>query len=228
METLSYKDSKDRAILLRKQGLTYSEILSQVPVAKSTISLWLHSVGLAQYQKQRITEKSRLAQKRGAERKKEIRIELSEKIRNEALIESKKLFCSPLWIAGTILYWAEGCKEKPWRPSEKVALINMDPHAIKLFCCWILKFGNITDSALVYEIYIHERANIQGAIVYWAKELNINSSLIRVYLKKHNPKPFRKNIGNLYHGIMRVKVARSTQLLRRIAGWTEGMLTYLN
>lgn len=38
------------AIELRKRGLSYSEILMQVPVAKSTLSIWLHSVGLSKTQ----------------------------------------------------------------------------------------------------------------------------------------------------------------------------------
>ncbi len=37
---------KEKAIALRKQGKTYSEILAKIPVAKSTLSLWLHDVGL--------------------------------------------------------------------------------------------------------------------------------------------------------------------------------------
>ena len=51
------REEKEKAINLRKEGKTYSEILSVVPVAKSTLSLWLHSTKLAKKQKQRITEK---------------------------------------------------------------------------------------------------------------------------------------------------------------------------
>ena len=40
-------DLKNLAIGLRKRGLTYSEIMAKVPVAKSTLSDWLHSVSLA-------------------------------------------------------------------------------------------------------------------------------------------------------------------------------------
>jgi len=46
-----------KAIELRKKGLSYSEILKCVPVAKSTLSLWLRSVGLSKKQRQRLTDK---------------------------------------------------------------------------------------------------------------------------------------------------------------------------
>ena len=54
---------KEKAIILRKRGMTYSEILDVVSVAKSTLALWLQSVNLSKKQKQRITEK-RLASSR--------------------------------------------------------------------------------------------------------------------------------------------------------------------
>jgi len=42
---------KEKAIKLRKRGFSYSEILREIPVAKSTLSLWLRSVGLAKKQR---------------------------------------------------------------------------------------------------------------------------------------------------------------------------------
>jgi len=58
-------DEQKRAIGFRKKGLTYNEILKRVPVAKSTLSLWLREVGLAKRQRQRLTEKRKAAQLRG-------------------------------------------------------------------------------------------------------------------------------------------------------------------
>ena len=48
---------KQKAIKFRRKGLSYSEILKKIPVAKSTLSLWLRTVRLAKRQKQRLTEK---------------------------------------------------------------------------------------------------------------------------------------------------------------------------
>jgi transposase len=72
---------KETAIELRRQGYSYSEILKKIPVAKSTLSLWLRSVGLAERQKQRLTEKKRKGQLKGAQMKRRQRILLTEKSR---------------------------------------------------------------------------------------------------------------------------------------------------
>jgi hypothetical protein len=60
---------KEKAIQLRKKGLSYREIMAQVPVAKSTISLWLRSVGLSKRQWQRLTKKKLAGIQKGCDAK---------------------------------------------------------------------------------------------------------------------------------------------------------------
>lgn len=78
---------KRKAISLRQDGLTYSEILQVVPVAKSTLSEWLHSVSLAKHQVQLLTEKKRLGALRGAASRKADRLARQTKIMNLARAE---------------------------------------------------------------------------------------------------------------------------------------------
>jgi transposase len=42
---------KEKAIELRRQGYSYKDILAQVPVAKSSISLWLQNLPLTAEEK---------------------------------------------------------------------------------------------------------------------------------------------------------------------------------
>ena len=71
---------KETAINLRKQGRTYSDILRAVPVAKSTLALWLKEAKLSIPEKQKFTEAKRLASLRGGQAKKKQRIERQNKI----------------------------------------------------------------------------------------------------------------------------------------------------
>src|SRR3989338_516629 len=48
---------KEKAIRLRKKGLSYKEILQKIPVCKSTISLWVRDVVLTKEQHKRLWEK---------------------------------------------------------------------------------------------------------------------------------------------------------------------------
>ena len=81
---------KEKAILLRKEGFSYTEILKQVPVAKSSLALWLQSVGLSKAQKQRLTDKKWASIRRGWEKWKNTRIKKTIHINTEALEQAKK------------------------------------------------------------------------------------------------------------------------------------------
>ena len=65
---------KEKAIALRKQGKTYSEILRVILVAKSTLGLWLKDAKLSKAENQKFTEAKRLASLRGGQAKKKQRI----------------------------------------------------------------------------------------------------------------------------------------------------------
>ncbi len=218
---------KEEAILLRKNGLSYSEILKKIPVAKSTISLWLRSVGLSKEQKQRLTDKKLASALRGAIQRKKIRLKKTEVIKNDARKNVPKLINDPLWLAGTMLYWAEGSKEKPWRTGEKVAISNMSPEVHVIFLAWINKYFNVKRVDLKYELFIHEGNKVDKMKYFWVDNLNIPLSRIRTYFKKNNPNPKRKNLGDNYNGVLKIVVPKSVDLNRRIAGWIDGVVEFL-
>jgi len=215
---------REKAIKLRKRGLSYSEILKQVPVAKSTLSLWLRNVGLTKKQRQRLTEKKILSQQKGARAKREQRIRLTKEIKRKAIKEVGEIDKKALWLIGTMLYWAEGAKQKENNPSQKVKFSNSDPLMIKVFLKWLQEICKIPLKDLNFEIYIHNTADIEGAKKYWPDILNIpKEKFQKIRLKKHKIKTIRRNIEENYHGLLNVTVKRSTNLNRKISGWIEGI-----
>lgn len=217
---------KEKAITLRKKGLTYSEILKQIPVAKSTLSLWLKSVNLSKRQNQRLTEKKLAAMQRGAIAKKNQRIERSLHIKNKATSEIKNISDRDLWLIGIALYWAEGAKQKEHNISQKVAFSNGDPLMVKLFLKWLKEIVKIPDSDIFFEIYTHEyfRNTISETIEYWSKITNVPEyKFDRIYYKRNKINTKRKNTGNGYYGLLRICVKKSTDLNRKITGWINGI-----
>ena len=85
------EQEKIEAIRLRKKGLSLREIIQRVPVAKSTLSLWLRSVGLSKKQKQRLTEKRLAAIRRGRETWKMQRIQKILEIKLQAKSDITKI-----------------------------------------------------------------------------------------------------------------------------------------
>ena len=223
-------NKKERAILLRKQGKTYSEILAEISVAKSTLSLWLREVGLSKKQKQRITAKKRASALRGALSRKVDRINRVKIIHETAKIEVGKISERELWLIGIALYWAEGTKSKDYSPSTGVVFTNSDYQMIQVFVRWLQHCCCINFDQLSYEIYIHEscRHRIQEVIRFWSGKLGVSEDCLQtIRYKKNKIKTLRKNTGDLYNGCLRVKVSRSSTLNRRIMGWISGIMQNL-
>ena len=221
-----YLSLKNKAIELRKKGKTYSEILGDIKVSKSTLSLWLRDVGMSKAQKQVFSEKKRLGQLKGAKARKTQRIELSEKIFSESEKEVGKISEREFWLIGVTLYWGEGSKEKDTRPGSGIEFTNSDPHMLRLFIYWLFEIFKLTEDNMVFEIYIHRlyMGRIEGVKKYWSEILNIPvSRFTHVYLKRHTIKTSRKNTGSMYNGNIRIRVKASSTMLRRITGWTRGV-----
>lgn len=214
---------KQLAIKLRQRGLSYSEILKKVSVAKSTLSLWLREVGLSKKQEQALTDKRRTAGLRGALKRKQQRIATTNKIKKASSKEIGRLSNREKWLIGTALYWAEGTKQREHSISQKTKLINSDPLLIRFFLDWLLKIVKIQKRELNFEIYIHSGANIEKAKNFWSKIVKIKKSNFKIRLKKPNPHTKRKNIGNDYIGLLAIEVKKSTNLNRRISGWINGI-----
>lgn len=219
---------KEKAIELRKKGRSYSEILAVIPVAKSTLALWLHDVGLAKVQKQRLTEKKILSAKRGALARKTQRLSSSRGIFSKAEAEIGRLSKREIFLIGIALYWAEGSKQKEHNVSHPLVFGNSDPNMIKFFLCW-LDGLNIPRKDRVHQLYIHTTGNVERAVKFWASVVGEPASIFdgRVYYKKGNPKTKRKNTGDTYYGLLRITVKRSTDMNRKVSGWIKGIVKNL-
>lgn len=217
---------KQLAIKLRREGKTYSEILKVVPVAKSTLSLWLREVGLSKSQKQKLTAKKRAAQKRGGAARRRQRIELTERIFKESKAKVGVLSSRERLLISAALYWGEGAKEKPHRTSQGIDFGNTDPEMIKFFVEWLRECMDIKIKDFYFSLYIHEnhKERLADVVSFWERSLGLKKLNIKyVYYKKHKPKTKRKNISEEYNGTLRVRVRNSVQLQRKISGLIYGI-----
>ena len=221
------KDLKTQAIKLRREGNSYSEILAKVPVAKSTLSLWLQDVSMSKHQRQLFTEKKRLASFRGGQARRDMNVALTRGIFEKTNKDIKSISKQELFLIGVILYWAEGNKEKDGRYSGGVRFNNSDARMVGVFVRWLREICHVSTDNIYFEIYIHRGHKNHLDIVkkHWARATGCPVNVFRkVYYKDHNPKTNRRKVGDLYYGLLRVKVRNSSVLLRQITGWTEAIV----
>ena len=212
---------------MRQEGRSYREIRAVVPVSKSTLSLWLKDVPISEEQAALLNQMRIDAGQRRATALKARRIATQQRIWKQAAGQIGTLSDRELLIAGVIAYWAEGAKAKPWRAVERLQFVNSDPTMIRLFIQWLRLLG-VTLDDLIFRISIHENADYQQALRFWADEVGVSQSVFRrPTLKKHNPRTVRKNSGSTYVGCLTINVRRSTELYRWVTGWYEGIIEAL-
>ncbi|MCX6752069.1 MAG: hypothetical protein NTZ87_01025 [Candidatus Nomurabacteria bacterium] len=219
-------EEKENAIALRKKGKTYSEILATIPVAKSTLGIWLKEAKLSKAENQKFTEAKRLASLRGGQAKKKQRIENQKYLISKSKSEIFDLAKRELFLIGVALYWAEGSKEKEYTPGSPLRFANSDPYMIKLFLEW-LKEVNVDKERICFDIYLHDnnKYRVAEVIRYWSHHTGFSEKLFKIYFKKDIPKTKRKNINpDTYFGLARIYVKRSSDLVRKISGWIEGII----
>ena len=215
-----------KAMEYRKKGMSYSEILEIVPVAKSTLSLWLKNEKLTSEQRKGLTRKRLLAAKKGAQARKKLRLYQTKVIKNSAINQVSKITEKELLLIGSALYWAEGSKEKSYRPSQNVVFSNSDSSMIKIIILWLTKSLKIDKKDLYFEIYLHESKKylMTDIIKHWSSITGFSEALFdKIYFKKNKLGTKRKNIHESYFGLLRIKVKKSTNLNRKISGYIEGI-----
>lgn len=214
---------RQQAYELRLQGRSYLEIEQKLGIPKSTQSSWFRDVPLSEEHRRRLEERKLEGSRSGAAAIRAARLRRTEVLHQEAAAEIGEVTDRELFLLGVVAYWCEGSKAKPWAPSESVSFINSDPRLIQLFLRWLERLGYGTED-LSCNISIHENADLDAAASYWQDVTGISREQFgRPTLKRHRPKTIRRNTGEDYVGCFIIRVRRSTELNRRIAGWWAGI-----
>jgi transposase len=217
-------DLRERARELRAQGLDYEEIAGALRVSKSSVSLWVRDLP----RPARLSyEECRKRAAEGAHRywaaERPVRAAARAATCEAAAGQIGTLTDREVLVAGAIAYWCEGGKTKPYSRSDRVIFTNSDPALIRFF----LRFLDVTGtprSDLRFRVSIHEKADVEAAQQFWIDVTGATASqFFTPTLKRHNPVTVRKNVGETYHGCLRIDVKRSADLYRRIEGWSEAI-----
>jgi len=205
---------KIQAVQLREQGKSYSEIRNIIDVSKSTLSNWLKDIELSREHKSRLNRLQATAYL-GAKKRQLASLRHHEGIKEEAKKEAIRLSRAPFFIAGLMLYWAEGGKNMG-----SVQFSNSDPAMIKIMMHWFRKFCGIPENKFRISLFIHSlhaKADCQG---FWQDVTAVSSKqFYKPYIK---PTIFSNRKNKLYEGTCRI-VIHNRDLLSKIIGWKNGI-----
>lgn len=214
---------KQKAIELRKKGLSYKEILAEVPVAKSSLSLWLRDLPLTR--DERVVLKKRLTSNISRGRIKAASELRKRRLEREAVWfeDAKNTFDmyknEPFFHTGIALYWAEGAKRvTQW------SFMNSDVQMIHIMMAWLKKYCNIDTSSLFFRLYIHKPYAHEGCEVWWADNLRVGSDQFVKTIYKPTQLGIKKRPN--YKGCLKIEVRKSKGLLCKMKFWTNMLVEY--
>ena len=200
-----FKD-REKALDLRKQEMSYSQIKKILKVSKSTLSLWLRNYPLPEEKIKELQKKGWERGEAAIERFRNTMRKKKEKRLKEIYEVQKKLILPlnnrELFLAGLLLYWGEGTKYR----RDGLSVSNSDPSIIKFFIYWLNKSLDIPKKKMRVYLHLYNDMNIDKELEYWSRMLKIPlTQFSRPYIKKTSSTRINHK-GGFGHGTCNVRI----------------------
>lgn len=209
---------------LRNQGWSIKQIAKELKVSTSTVSLWNRDVKLSQQQVRELERRGRdpfygrrLLNSLRQKKERELR---TKKIMSEGMKRIGDLTIRERLIAGVALYWAEGFKK-----DKMAGFANSDSGMVKFILRWLKECMGIEEKNIRLRVGINEGQKDRTDEIqnYWSQVAGIPlESFYKPFYQKVAWKKIYEH-PELYMGTLRVRILKSTDLLRRILGMIEGL-----
>lgn len=221
---MAKSEQKLKARKIRKEGESIKKIAKLLNVSVGSVSMWCRDIYLTEEQIKklslRVTDPYYGRKKKYLEKiKRRTNLKIN-RLKKQGIKEIGKLTKRDILMIGIALYWGEGFKK-----DHQVGLATSDTKMAKFFIFWLKKCFDISKRDLILRITANSsyKEKIMEIEKYWSQELNVPIN--------NFSKPFFQQIvwkkeyenKNEYHGVLRIKVRKSQDFLRKISGYIEGL-----
>jgi predicted transcriptional regulator len=171
---------KSKAIELRRKGMSYSQIKTELGISKSTLSDWLCEMPLS---KERISQLGSLNPMRieryrntmKLKREKRWEVVYKKVSRNIGKLNNRELY-----IAGLFLYWGEGGKTERF----SLSFSNTDPEMMVFMVKWMKKALGIKVRDMHVKIHLYKDMEVENFENFWSRKLRISRKMFeKPYIK---------------------------------------------
>lgn len=198
-------ESKGKALLLRKQGVSIRTVEKRLGIPRSTLSGWFKNVSLSDTHKNELNQRWKNALIKARQKavlwhnaQKEKRLQEAKSAALKTLLNIDVADTNILELTLALLYLGEGSKK-----TVGTAMGSSDPLILKFFLAILKKLYSLDSSKIRCELHLRADQNPQAAKLFWAKELQLPLSSFR-YITLD-----RRTIGSKtypgYHGVCDVR-----------------------
>jgi len=160
---------KEKAITLRKKGMSYSQIKKDLGISKSTLSGWLYNMPLSKKRIMELGANNPIRIERCRNTKLKHRMERLDHVYNKVCSDIGKISKRDLFIGGLFLYWGEGGKSTRYTTS----FSNTDPQMVKFFIKWVMICFGVKRDRFSILIHLYKDMNISKSTRFWSRQLGL-------------------------------------------------------
>lgn len=215
-------DDKNRAIELRKSGLSYKEIQKTIIASKGVLSGWFRHLELSEKEVDNLHNNSQIKQFNGRIKasltNKRKRLEREKNANDFAKERFDVLKGDSMFLVGISLYWAEGS-----RKTGNFQFINSDPDMIDFMYKWIQKYLKVEKESIKFRLFTHKVKDYEMHLPFWANLLNVESNTFQKTIFKPTVHTIKKNPA--YNGCLRLTIFSIYQL-RLMKAWQKLLIEY--
>ncbi len=206
---------REKAVELRKSGLTYPEISRVLGVSKGSLNRWLKDISYTATQER--LDRRRLASIQNGRTLHDRKIVRIDEIKRAAKSEIKGIDHQTLRFLGVMAYWCEGSKTV----DSLVKFTNSDENLIKLMMKWFRTICKVRDDKFRIYLRLHADVDREKGENYWSKITGIpKCQFYKTSIKESGSLGKRNNY--LPYGVASITIC-DTELFYRIRGWIDGM-----
>lgn len=204
------RNDKHLAVALRRKGLSYKKIETELGIARSTLSDWFSHEDWSQVLRQHLVKTTGTVVSRFQRQRWET---WRERFRQEARIEFNTLKKNPLFIAGIMLYWGEGDSRVS---NGMVRLVNTDPRMIALYCSFLRNVIHVPENKIKASLVLYPDLSNEACIDYWSVVTKIPRERFHKTQFINGRHPTKKTM----HGMCTIYVS-GRGLKEKIVVWTD-------
>ncbi|HRH31247.1 MAG TPA: hypothetical protein PK950_01120 [Candidatus Paceibacterota bacterium] len=214
---------RKKAISLRQQGHSYSQINEVIPVSKSTLSLWLKNIKYVP-NKSSLEKIKKSREKITAHRKnaQSVSIENAKKL---AKADIGNLSERDIFMLGIGIYIGEGTKS-----NGIIRIINADPKILKFAMNWLKTIAGLANSNFRLRLHLYPDNNVRASEDYWSAHTGLPKKFFhKTYIDIRTNKKLAKR-GKLPYGTGHLSIVSNGKsehgvfLFRRIKAWMDLVL----
>jgi len=209
--------NKENAALLRRQGMSYKKIRTELGIPISTLACWFKNEPWSQEIKARLSIEVSWSNPRALELLVQANRERwkakYEEYRVAAVREFRRYKNDPLFLAGIMLYWGEGEKQPK---SSQVRLANNEPEMLKIFYLFLTKTLKIHADKIFAWLLLYPDLVDSVQKNFWSKATGIPQENFKksIYIKGRHP------LKRLSYGVG-IVVVSNRALKERMLKWLE-------